>query len=104
MVEASGLLLPELLADYWFLGLGDLISLTFCNGWTDVQTFDPWRVRLSGSQVFVSGDPFDGTAIPIAIEAKEIPRRAYRDEAEFQKELATAASTSVRGVVTSTPS
>ena len=104
MVEASGLLLQELLADYWFLGLGDLISLTFCNGWTDVQAFDPWSVGLSRSQVFVSPDPFDGTAIPIAIEAKEIPRRAYRDEAEFQKELATAATTSVRGVVTSSPS
>ena len=104
MVKASGLLLPTLLADYWFLGLGDLISLTFCNGWTDVQRFDRWSVRLSGSQVFVSPDPFDGTAIPIAIEAKEMPRRAYRDEAEFQKELATAATMSVRGVVTSTPS
>jgi len=104
MVQASELLLPELLADYWFLGLGDLISLTFCNGWTDVQTFDPWSVRLSGSQVFVSPDLFDGTAIRIAIEAKEIPRRACRDEAKFQKELVTAATTSVRGVVTSTPS
>jgi len=104
LVQASELLLPELLADYWFLGLGDLISLTFCNGWTDVQTFDPWSVRLSGSQVFVSPDPFDGTAIPIAIEATEIPRRAYRDEAAFQKELATAATRSVRGVVTLPPS
>jgi hypothetical protein len=101
MVEASGLLLPELLADYWFLGLGDLISLTFCNGWTDVQEVDPWSVRLSGSQVFVWPDPFDGSTIPIAIEAKEIPRRPYRDEAEILTELATAPTTSVRGVVTS---
>jgi len=101
MVETSGLLLQELLADYWFLGLGDLISLTFCNGWTDVQQFDPWSVRLSGSQVVVSPDPFDGSTIPIAIEAKEIPRRRYRDETEILTELATAATTSVRGVVTS---
>ena len=72
MLEASGLLLPELLADYRFVGLGDVISLTFCNGWTDVQRFDPWSVRLSGSQVFVSPDPFDGSTIPIGIEAKEI--------------------------------
>jgi hypothetical protein len=103
MVEASGLLLPELLADYWFLGLGDLISLTFCNGWTDVQQYDPWSVRLSGSDVFVWPDPFDGSAIPIAIEAKEIPRRAYGNEAELRKELASAATMSVTGVVTSLP-
>jgi hypothetical protein len=99
MVEASGLLLPELLADYWFLGLGDLISLTFCNGWTDVQPFDPWSVRLSGSQVFVSPDPFDGTAIPIAIEAKEIPRRPYRDEGELREARVASAVATLHGVV-----
>ena len=103
MVETSGLLLPELLADYWFVGLGDLISLTFCNGWTDVQQFDPWSVRLSGSQVSVWPDPFDGSAIPIAIEAREIPRRAFRSNAELRAELATACITAVQGVVTSSP-
>jgi hypothetical protein len=101
MVETSGLLLPELLADYSFLGLGDLISLTFCNGWTDVQPFDRWSVRLSGSQVLIWPDPFDGTAIPIAIDAKEIPRRAFASDAEFGGELAGAAITAVQGVVTS---
>jgi len=103
LVQASELLLPELLADYWFLGLGDLISLTFCNGWTDVQQFDPWSVRLSGSQVSVWPDPFDGSAIPIAIEAREIPRRAFRSNAELRAELATACITAVQGVVTSSP-
>jgi hypothetical protein len=101
MVETSGLLMPELLADYWFLGLGDLISLTFCNGWTDAQQFDPWSVRLSGSQVSVWPDPFDGSPIPIAIEAREIPRRAFRSDAELRAELATAGITAVQGVVTS---
>jgi hypothetical protein len=101
-VEASGLLLPELLADYWFLGLGDLISLTFCNGWTDVQPFDPWSVRLSGSQVFVSPDPFDASAIPIAIEATEIPRRHYRDEDELREARAASHITTLRGVISAT--
>jgi hypothetical protein len=102
MVEASGLLLPQLLADYWFLGLGDLISLTFCNGWTDVQEFDPWSVRLTGSQLFVSPDPFGGSAIPIAIEAQEIPRRHYRDEAELREARAASHITTLRGVISAT--
>ena len=102
MVEASGLLLPELLADYWFLGLGDLISLTFCNGWTDVQEFDPWSVRLSSSQVFVSPDPFDGSRIPIAIEAQEIPKRHYGDEVKLREARAASHVTSLRGVVSGT--
>jgi hypothetical protein len=102
LVEASGLLLPELLADYWFVGLGDLISLTFCNGWTDVQEVDPWSVRLSGSQVFVWPDPFDGSTIPIAIEAQEIPKRQYRDEAELREARAASHVTTLRGVVSAT--
>ena len=51
MVEASGLPLHDLNADYRFVGLGDVISLTFCNGWTDVQRFDEWSVRLAGQHV-----------------------------------------------------
>ncbi|HEY9462387.1 MAG TPA: DUF3891 family protein [Vicinamibacterales bacterium] len=102
MVQASELPLPELLADYWFLGLGDLISLTFCNGWTDVQEFDPWSVRLSSSQVLVSPDPFDGSTIPIAIEAQEIPKRRYRDEAELREARATSHVTTLRGVISAT--
>ena len=102
MVETSGLLLPDLLADYWFLGLGDLISLTFCNGWTDLQEFDPWSVRLSSSQVFVSPDPFDGSTIPIAIEAQEIPKRHYRDEAALREARAASHITTLRGVISAT--
>lgn len=103
MVQASELLLPELLADYWFLGLGDLISLTFCNGWTDVQTFDPWSVRLTGSQVSVWPTLFEGAAIPIAIQLREIRRRVFRSDAELRDELATAPFASIQGVVTSSP-
>lgn len=103
MVEASGFCLPELLADYWFLGLGDLISLTFCNGWTNVQHFDPWGVRLSGAQVFVWPELFGGSTIPITIQAREICRRAFRSDAQLHDALATARMTSIQGVVTSFP-
>ena len=103
LVQASELLLPELLADYWFLGLGDLISLTFCNGWTDVQEFDPWSVRLTGSQVSVWPTLFEGAAIPIAIQVREVRRRVFRSDAELRDELATATIASIEGVVTSSP-
>ena len=102
MVQASELLLPELLADYWFLGLGDVISLTFCNGWTDVQEFDPWSVHLTGSQVSVWPTLFEGAAIPIAIEAQEIPKRHYRDEDELREARAASHITTLRGVISAT--
>ena len=91
----------DLVADYRFLGLGDLISLTFCNGWTDVQRFDSWTIRLSGSHVFVSPDLFDGNTIPIGIEAREIRQRGgpFRSDAELCDALATAPATRLEGVI-----
>ena len=52
--------LDDLVADYAFVRLGDLISLTFCTGWTDEQGFGGWTVHLSGASVVVAPDPFDG--------------------------------------------
>ena len=103
MLGASGFSLVELMADYRFVGFGDLISLTFCNGWSDVQQFDAWNVRLSGSQVVVLPDLFNGRSIPIAIGAKEIRRRAYRSDADLRDELAAAPVATLRAVLTSSP-
>ena len=100
MLGASGFSLEELQADYRFLGFGDLISLTFCNGWSDEQQFDAWSVRLSGSQVVVLPDLFGGRSIPIAIAAKEIRRRPFRSDADLRDELAAAPITTVKGLVT----
>jgi hypothetical protein len=101
MLETAGLSRDELVADYRFVGLGDLISLTFCNGWTELQGFQAWTVRLAGSRVAVSPDVFGEDSIPIVINATEIPRRVYRNEAELRQELTSAATVSVQGVVTS---
>jgi uncharacterized protein DUF3891 len=103
MLHASGASLSELVDDYRFLGLGDVISLTFCNGWTDEQRFDEWRVRLSGSQVVVSPDVFGGIAIPIAVNARELRQRAFRSGHELRDELAASSVTTVDGVVMSQP-
>jgi Protein of unknown function (DUF3891) len=99
MVGGSGFSLEELQADYRFLGFGDLISLTFCNGWSDAQQFDAWSVRLLGSQVVVLPDLFNGRSIPIAIAAKAIRRRPFRNDADLRDELAAAPITTVKGLV-----
>lgn len=98
MLDASGGAFDDLVTDYGFVGLGDVISLTFCNGWTDVQQFDQWSVRLSGAQVIVRPDIFGGASIPITVDAKEI-RRACQTDAELRDEMRTARITSVTGVV-----
>ena len=54
MLRASGLPLDDLLDDYAFVRLADLISLTFCTGWTDEQRFGEWTVNGVGARVVVT--------------------------------------------------
>ncbi len=99
MLAASGLSLPELAADYRFLGLGDVISLTFCNDWSDEQRFDRWSIRLSGSEIVVAPHVFGGITIPISISAREMRQRAFRTEQELRDAVAASRLTTVEGVV-----
>lgn len=87
----------DLLADYAFVRLGDLVSLTFCTGWTDAQRYADWTVRLSGDRVRVDPDPFGGAVIPIEIAARELPARPFRTDAELRDALARASTTVLRG-------
>jgi hypothetical protein len=92
-------MMDHLTADYRFVGLGDVISLTFCNGWTDEQRFDTWSIRLAGDHVTVVPDPFEGKTIPLQIDAREIRHRALRSDAEFRDALAVAPIATVKGVI-----
>src|SRR4051812_296356 len=54
--------------DYSFVRAGDLISLTFCNAWTEEQRLSSrYTLRPRGRDLAVSPDPFGGRTIPIAI-------------------------------------
>ncbi len=94
--------MKDLEADYRFVGLGDVISLTFCNGWTDEQRFDTWRIRLTGSHVSLLPDPFGGSTIPFQIDAREIRQRTFRTDAELRAALAEAPTIRLEGVISAT--
>ena len=91
-LRASGRPFDDLAADYPFLRLGDLISLAFCTGSTDVQTFGGWTVQLSGMRVAVTPDPFDGATIPVAISARMIHQHSFGSDAELHDALRRAPS------------
>lgn len=99
MAGASGMPLAVLLADYPFVRLGDLISLTFCAGWTDEQHFGDWTVKASGTRVVVTPDPFDGAEIPIAITAKVIRTESFRSDADLREAMSEAKTTTLSGEV-----
>jgi hypothetical protein len=98
-LQASGQPRTALASDYPFVRLGDLISLTFCTGWTDPQTFAPWTVRRSGDRILVTPDPFGGATIPIAIAALEIYGGPFASNDELRRALDDGTSITLRGEV-----
>jgi uncharacterized protein DUF3891 len=99
MLRASRMPLDDLMADYAFVRLADLISLTFCTGWTDEHRFDEWTIQLSGTRVVVLPDAFGGVKIPIEIKAREIRNQPFRTDAELRDALSEANTTTLRGEV-----
>jgi len=99
MLAASSVSLDELAADYVFVRLGDLISLTFCTGWTDAQRFGGWTVQLVGARVVVVPDPFGEAIIPVEIRAREILRQRFRSDLQLRGALAGAKAITLRGEV-----
>jgi hypothetical protein len=95
----SGVSVDDLAADYAFVRLGDLISLSFCAGWTEAQRYSAWTVQLVGPCVVVTPDPFRGAQIPIEITAREIRNQRYRSSSELRGALNEATTTTLRGEV-----
>jgi hypothetical protein len=99
MVRATDRDLDQLLPDYVFVRLADLISLTFCVGWDDEQRFGGWAVQRLGTRVVVAPDAFGGTETPIEIDAREIVRRTFRSDAELRAALSEAKNVTLTGVL-----
>ena len=79
--------LDDLIADYAFVRLGDLISLTFCTGWTTPQHYAEWTVQRDEDTVLVTPDLFGGETVGIEIEGTEIPKRTYESDRDLQEEI-----------------
>src|SRR5262245_10259714 len=63
-VGAAGLTLEDLQRDYLFLRVADLISLAFCNAWTDVLEMGSYKISARRDAVTVEPDPFGGQTVP----------------------------------------
>lgn len=76
--------------DYAFLRLGDLLSLTFCNGWKDAADYGGFRATLEGTTLSITPDPFGGAAVPLKVRSRRIPDRRYASDGDLQDTLAAA--------------
>jgi hypothetical protein len=77
----------DLTADYAFVRLGDLISLTFCTGWITPQRYAAWTVQREDDTVLVTPDLFGGETVRIEIEGTEIPARTYESDRDLREEI-----------------
>jgi hypothetical protein len=102
LLGASGRPLDDLVADYRFVRLADLISLAFCTGRPEELRFDEWTIQLSGTRIVVTPDAFGGATIPIAIAARGIRNRSFRSDAELRGALTEGITTTLRGDVAGT--
>lgn len=102
-LRASGGRMDDLVADYTYVRLGDLISLVFCTDDRAEERFLDWTVSRTGADVRVSPDLFGDATLAIAVEARAIDARAYRSDADLQEALAAARPLTLRGTVGPTP-
>jgi len=103
VVAASSPGLTSFLQDYTIVGLGDLCSLVFCNGWREPYLMEGYRIVLSGDRLAVSPDPFGGRAVPIGVPARRVPRRKYQSDDELRITLAAAPVTVLTGTAVGEP-
>jgi hypothetical protein len=97
MLSASARSQDELLADYPYLRLGDLISLAFCTGSTAEQRFGDWTIQLAGTRVTVTPDAFGGAVVPFEIRATEIRDAAFPSDEALREALLTARARTLQG-------
>ena len=100
LVRASGGALADLLEDYLYVRLGDLISLSFCLGRSGEQQFADYTIQSSGDgRVLVSPDLFGGATVPMDVTARELPKQGFATEEELHRAFGQAGPVTLRGEV-----
>ncbi|MEW6320601.1 MAG: DUF3891 family protein [Acidobacteriota bacterium] len=97
MARAGGTF-DRLAADYTFVRLGDLISLVFCCGWTEAQSFGRWTIQGDGDRVDITPDPFLGAVVRLEVEARAIPEGPWPSVEEMRAAVAGSPRVSLTGV------
>ena len=91
--------LDELVADYAFVRIGDLISLIFCNEWNETQHFAGFTFARAGDSVLIEPNPFNEREIPIEVPAVELADRRFTTDAELREAIAAAALVTLPGKI-----
>jgi len=77
LAGAAPMTMDDLVRDYFFVGMGDTLSLTFCNTWTEPRRLAQYDIRLHGSRLTIDPDPFGGREVSMDVTARRLPFRSY---------------------------
>ncbi len=84
---------------YDLLYVGDVVSLVFCNRWTDPLGAGDYRVGLGHDDaVVIEPDPFNGASIRFTVPARAIPDRRYASDEDLQGAFGGARAITLEGV------
>ena len=78
------------LEDYTVLGLCDLLSLVFCNGWREPHLMEGYEAVLEGDRLVVTPDPFAGVLVELDVPARALPLRPYWSQDDLDAAWAAA--------------
>ena len=100
IAAAPGATLEQLLRDYTFVRMGDLLSLAFCNEWSEVNADEQgYAICFDGSRVSVTPDPFGGKEVPFEIDARQLPNRPFASAQDAAAAWQSAPIVVLSGVV-----
>jgi hypothetical protein len=85
------------LQDYTLLGLCDLFSLVFCNGWREPHLMEGYEAVLERDRLVVTPDPFGGAEVEFEVPARALPLRPYWSQADLDAVWQAAETVTVRG-------
>jgi hypothetical protein len=88
------------LLDYTIVGLGDMFSLIFCNGWREPYLIEGYHAILRDDRLTIAPDPFEGATVALDVAARRIPVRPYASDQDLRDTLAQAPTVRLSGLAT----
>ena len=88
----------DLRGDYFFVRMGDLLSLQFCDDWYEPQADGPYVSTWDGERLTVTPDPFDGADVPLTVAARRLTVQMFSNGAELARAIDLAPIVTLSGV------
>lgn len=98
LLAHAGMSLETLHADYPFLGIADLLSLSFCHGWEAPRERFGHSVSCEGAAVTMTPSLLPATPVPVRVRMRRIPDTRFDSHDALRDALERAPAEFLTGV------